>query len=79
MVGMWIDLLHVSYFIKAWYTSHWVHIDGNKYIIIGIDHDTVCAGVVGNAIRHSTSFEAMRFCFGHVAPTVTGRLAGSVW
>ena len=24
-------------------------------IVIGIDHGTVCAGVVGNAIRHSTS------------------------
>ena len=25
------------------------------YLVIGIDHDTVCAGVVGTAIRHSTS------------------------
>ena len=25
------------------------------FLIIGIDHDTVCAGVVGTAIQHSTS------------------------
>ena len=27
----------------------------SPYIIIEINHDTVCAGVVGTAIRHSTS------------------------
>ena len=29
-------------------------------LIIGIDHDTVCAGVVGTAIRHSTSCAGRR-------------------
>ena len=33
-------------------------------LVIGIDHDTVCAGVVGTAIRHSTS------CAGRPAQTV---------
>ena len=27
-----------------------------KWVNIGIDHDTVCAGVGGTAIRHSTSY-----------------------
>ena len=27
-----------------------------SWMVIGIDHDTVCAGVVGTAIRHSTSY-----------------------
>ena len=29
-------------------------------LVIGIDHDTVCAGVVGNAIRNSTSCAGRR-------------------
>ena len=35
-------------------------------LIIGIDHDTVCAGVVGTAIRNSTS------CAGHRAAAPAG-------
>ena len=31
-----------------------------KLLIIGIDHDTVCAGVVGTAIRNSTSCAGRR-------------------
>ena len=34
-------------------------------VIIGIDHDTVCAGVIGTAIRHSTS------CAGRLAAGTT--------
>ena len=29
-------------------------------VVIGIDHDTVCPGVVGTAIRHSTSCAGRR-------------------
>ena len=41
--------------------AHWDYSWKNLYLDIGIDHDTVCAGVVGTAIRHSTS------CAGHRA------------
>ena len=34
-------------------------LQSNNDMVIGIDHDTVCAGVVGTAIRNSTS------CAGH--------------
>ena len=33
--------------------------------IIGIDHDTVCAGVVGTAIRNSTSCAGRRAAVNH--------------
>ena len=32
----------------------------SKWMVIGIDHDTVCAGVVGTAIRNSTSCAGRR-------------------
>ena len=32
----------------------------NHVVVIGIDHDTVCAGVVGTAIQHSTSCASRR-------------------
>ena len=32
----------------------------NSLLVIGIDHDTVCAGVVGTAIRNSTSCAGRR-------------------
>ena len=32
-----------------------LHVSNVFLLNIGIDHDTVCAGVVGTAIRHSTS------------------------
>ena len=32
----------------------------SDWVIIGIDHDTVCAGVVGTAIRYSTSCAGRR-------------------
>ena len=34
--------------------------DAKTWSIIGIDHDTVCAGVGGTAIRHSTSCAGRR-------------------
>ena len=48
--------------IMAW------HQPGDKplsepMMVIGIDHDTVCAGVVGTAIRHSTSCAGVRRYF----------------
>ena len=33
--------------------------------VIGIDHDTVCAGMVGTAIRHSTSCATTAACGRH--------------
>ena len=46
-----------TYSVMAWQgrvrISHWS-------LVIGIDHDTVCAGVVGTAIRNSTSCAGRR-------------------
>ena len=49
-------------FCYGFHTSHSLlkHITLIMPVIIGTDHDTVCAGVVGTAIRHSTS------CAGHL-------------
>ena len=41
-------------------TVMWLHPVFDGGVIIGIDHDTVCAGVVGNAIRHNTSCAGRR-------------------
>ena len=35
---------------------------GYQWIAIGIDHDTVCAGMVGTAIQHSTSRAGRHEC-----------------
>ena len=35
-------------------------LQGDGVVVIGIDHDTVCAGVGGTAIRHSTSCAGRR-------------------
>ena len=43
-----------DYALMAWCAS------STEPLVIGIDHDTVCAGVVGTAIRHNTSFAGRR-------------------
>ena len=56
-------------FVPVWMLlTHWgweKMFVGNKplfelLMVIGIDHDAVCAGVVGTAIRHSTSYDGRR-------------------
>ena len=44
----------------------------SRCVVIGIDHDTVCAGVGGTAIRHSTSCAGRRAA----APAGTDRISG---
>ena len=53
---------------KTWFSGWWVRtrnegpgVEGSaSSLVIGIDHDTVCAGVGGTAIRHSTSCAGRR-------------------
>ena len=53
---MLIDI-HVG---QCCYQSQKNHIHSTAHIVIGIDHDRVCAGVVGTAIRNSTSCAGRR-------------------
>ena len=44
-----------------YYQNQFVNVNHHAlFMIIGIDHDTVCAGVVGTAIRNSTSCAGRR-------------------
>ena len=53
------DRLCLKYqFRSSWEQFHWRYY--RMKVVIGIDHDTVCAGVVGTAIRHSTSCAGRR-------------------
>ena len=46
----------------------------NSWMAIGIDHDTVCAGVVGTAIRNSTSCAGRRAAACHSFTKSKGNL-----
>ena len=58
-MGSVIDLAPVSYSVP-FPTTFTIHQTRELWRVIGIDHDTVCAGVLGTAIRHSTSCAGRR-------------------
>ena len=59
----WLDYIHRKWengVYIFWASKHRLALNMSACVIIGIDHDTVCAGVLGTAIRHSTSCAGRR-------------------
>ena len=59
---------------KWWYAVEWMIIRKYVQVMPWIQKNIhICKS------KGHEKFEAMRFCFGHVSLTVTGRMTGSVW